>query len=126
MLRAVVSSAGVALALLGACGTEPDTRPETADYIIVAILAPSCGRGGCHSSETRAHDLAFDTIDAAEASMRSSDHGQKLVVPGEPTQSRLVTVLTDAHSPMPADAPLPDVDIDLITRWVADGAEGLE
>jgi hypothetical protein len=113
---------------VSACaGEATDTRPETADYIIEAILAPSCGRGGCHSSETKAHDIAFDTIPAALAAMNGSGggHGRVLVIAGSPNDSELVTILTDTREPMPEDAPLPDVDIDLITRWVADGAEGL-
>src|SRR5262249_45693554 len=34
----------VFLLVATACGTTPDTRPETADYICQAILVPGCGR----------------------------------------------------------------------------------
>lgn len=117
----------LAVAVLPACATETtDTRPETADYIIEAILAPACGRGACHSSVTVAAGYAFDTLDAAKASMKKqSENGQKLVVANDPSHSRLVTILSDGNKPMPADAPLPDADIALITSWVAAGAEGL-
>jgi hypothetical protein len=125
-VRLPSSALGVALIALAACGADTDTRPETADYIIEAILAPRCGRAACHSTDTREHGYAFDTIAAGIASMKSSDHGRALVVPGSPEQSELVTVLTDSNGPMPPDSPLPQADIDLITRWVADGAEGLE
>jgi hypothetical protein len=49
-----------------------------------------------------------------------------VVVPGRPAISRLVTVLTDGNRVMPPDTPLPTADIELITRWVAGGAEGLQ
>jgi hypothetical protein len=113
------------IALVAACATEPDTRPETADYIIEAIIAPSCGHGGCHSSVTVAAGYALDTITAAKAAMTTNSRKGRLVIPGSPSQSELVTILTDTRKPMPADAPLPQADIDLITRWVADGAAGL-
>lgn len=105
--------------LLAACGTSPDARPETADYIVQAILVPACARAGCHSASAQAKGIAFDTVAHAIDSM------QPLIVPGEPAQSRIVTILTDSAKPMPPDSPLPQADIDLITRWVADGAEGM-
>ncbi len=113
------------LALAGACGTTPDTRPETADYIIDAILVPYCGRGGCHSSATEARNIAFDTIPNSLAAMTTSQRGQRLVVKGNADISRLYTVLVDSSRPMPPDQPLSDADIDLIKRWIDDGAAGL-
>jgi hypothetical protein len=35
-------------------------------------------------------------------------------------------VLTRQVTRMPYDAPLPDKDIELILRWIQDGAPGLE
>ncbi len=117
----------IAVTLLGGCATQTDTRPETADYIIEAILAPMCGRAACHSSETAAHNLAFDTIAAGKSALTGSGkRGQRLVVPGSPNQSEIVTILSDSSKPMPPDSPLPDADIELITRWVSDGAAGLQ
>jgi hypothetical protein len=119
-----VANALLVSLLAAACGIEPDTRPETLDYVVEAILAPDCGRGGCHSSDTRAHDLEFDTIAAASAALQTRQRNQMMVVPGSPTTSFLVTVLTDSQSPMPPDVPLPNADIALITAWIADGAAG--
>jgi hypothetical protein len=115
----------VPLAFASACGTTTDDRPVTADYVIDAVLVPYCGRGGCHSSATRARNLAFDTVPDSIAAMQSTQRGQKLVVRGDPTHSRLFTILTDSGRAMPPDVPLPQTDIDLIQRWIADGAEGL-
>ena len=83
--------------LVVACGTDPDTRPETADYVIEAILVPYCGRAACHSTNTAAHGLIFDTIDGSLASMTMADRGQKLVVPNNPDGSRLYNVLVDSR-----------------------------
>jgi cytochrome c len=102
-----------------ACGTSEDTRPETADYIVQAVLVPYCARAGCHSASAQAKNIVFDNIPDAIGSM------QPLIVPGDPERSRLVTILTDPDKPMPPDAPLPHADIDLIARWIANGAEGM-
>ena len=110
--------------LLG-CSASTDARPETADYIIEAILVPQCGRGGCHDPDAQPHGLAFDTIADSLAAMQTTQRGMPMVVPGDPDGSRLVTVLVDPNRPMPPDQPLANADIDLIARWIAAGAEGL-
>lgn len=107
---------------LAACGTENDDRPQTADYVSAALLVPYCGRAACHSSATRARNLNFGSVDDAIATMQT----QGIVVPGDAPASRLVTVLTDPSRVMPPDTPLPNADIELITRWIAAGAEGLQ
>lgn len=117
------------LALIGvglaACAAGPDDRPANADYIIEAILVPYCGRASCHSTTTAAHGLVFDTISGALAAMATQQRGQAMVVRGAPQQSRLVGVLSDGRRIMPPDVPLPDADIALISRWIAEGADGL-
>jgi len=114
------------MALLPACANESTTR-ETASYIVEAILAPHCAHAGCHTSETRQHDLAFDTIPAAIAAMKSVDKRAALVTPGASASSELYTILLYGSSGiMPPDAPLAQADIDLIQHWIDDGAEGLE
>ena len=116
----------IATVVVSACATDPDPRPATADYIIEAILVPYCGRGGCHSSNTAARNLVFDTIDGALAAMKGQGKDREpMVTPFQPDRSRLVLVLTDSSRAMPPDVPLPDKDVALISRWVADGAVGL-
>jgi len=116
--RSIACSCALALG----CGTGTDDRPETAAYVSAAILVPYCGRAACHSNATRAHGLNFGSVDDCIATMQSPT----VVVPGNPAVSRLVTVLTDSRRVMPPDTPLPTADIELITRWVAGGAEGLQ
>jgi hypothetical protein len=115
-------------ATLAGCGTA-DTRPATFDEITIAILVPYCGRAACHSTATKAHNLAFDTLDATRAALMTTQGrrgmNQKMVVPMDPDHSRLVTVLSDPNRVMPPDVPLPDADIALIREWIQNGAEGL-
>jgi hypothetical protein len=119
----------VAVLAIAGCGSEPDPRPGTFPEIVDAILVPSCGRAACHSSATRARDMAFDTIDNARAAMMTTQgrrgQNQKMVVPGDATRSRLFTVLTDGGRIMPPDQPLADADIALIGAWIDAGAPGL-
>lgn len=109
------------LIALAACTSEPDTRPETLDYITEAILVPYCGRGGCHTTNTAAANLVFDNVDDTRLAM----HGSRArVVPGD-IRSQFLNVIRDTRRPMPPDQPLPDADVDLIQRWILAGAEGL-
>jgi hypothetical protein len=107
--------AGLALA---GCGDEVDDRPATSDYIVAAILAPSCANGGCHSSAAKVEGYAFDTPKAAAEAFR------ELVLAGDVQRSRLVQVLraTDDKR-MPLDSPLPEADIALIEAWILGGAQ---
>jgi hypothetical protein len=109
-----------ALAIAGAagCGDELDDRPATREYIVTAILAPSCANAGCHSSSTAKAGYSFGTQkEAAEALDR-------LVLPGDVLRSRLAQVLrTDGEYRMPLDSPLPEADIALIETWILGGAE---
>lgn len=106
------------LAVTAACGDEIDDRPATREYIVAAILAPSCGNAACHSSAAKVKGYAFDTQEEAAEAL------QQLVVPGDVQRSRLATVLraTDENR-MPLDSPLPAKDIELIEAWILGGAE---
>jgi hypothetical protein len=107
------------LAFAMACGNEEDDRPLHADYIITTILAPTCGRGGCHSEGTKTQGYAFDTLEGAKLSLLD------LVEPGNVNRSSLYDVLTETEYAMPPEGPLPTPDIDYIARWIGSGAEGL-
>jgi len=132
-MKAVVASSAI-LALI-ACGTEPDTRPATLDYIVNTILAPNCATAGCHTAASKAHGYAFDNVDdtlAAFVSSRTSRGGggggrgmpQVLVTPDNPDQSQLYVVLISSDKPMPPAWTLSHADIDLIQTWIDDGAPG--
>jgi hypothetical protein len=103
---------------IAGCGDELDDRPATAEYIVAAILAPSCGNAACHSSAAAKQGYAFDTLEAANEAFN------ELVLPGDVARSRLAQVLraTD-NSRMPLDGGLPEADIALIEAWILEGAK---
>ncbi|HEY4243225.1 MAG TPA: c-type cytochrome domain-containing protein [Kofleriaceae bacterium] len=112
-------SALLATVAFAGCGTTPDDRPQTFEYITLEVLAPACGTVACHSTTTREHGYAFDTLDAAQVSL-----GQ-LVTPGHADSSQLYDVITRTNGVMPPDSPLADEDIALIGNWIDAGAPGL-
>lgn len=115
---------------LAACGTDEDDRPQTLEYVTAVVLAPNCGNAQCHSSFRREENYAFDTIHETRLTLMNN---AGLVVPGEPNESLLYTVLIspggddDSGNPprMPYDQPMANKDIQLIYNWIEGGAEGL-
>jgi hypothetical protein len=108
-----------------------DDRPAQWSYISRAVIQPNCATASCHSSLSATAELRFDTVELGYASLM--DEG--LVVPGAPDQSDLIVILRgtgagektvrrggEDDEAMPPEAPLPDADIELIARWIADGA----
>ena len=115
-----------AVAALAACTQTDNDRPATLQYITEAILQPNCGQYTCHSSFKKAKGYAFDTVEAAQASLTTSDpNAPPIINTGDPPSSLLYRVLTRTVKRMPYDAPLPNKDIDLILKWIEDGAPGL-
>src|SRR4051812_36530649 len=110
---------GAALAL-GACTQTDNNRPATLEYITESILQPYCSQYSCHSSYRQENGYAFDTIDASKRPL------QGIVQAGDVESSFLINVLTRTIKRMPYDAPLPSKDLDLIKRWIEDGAPGLQ
>jgi hypothetical protein len=107
------------LFLLAACGEEDD-RPQTAEYIVTTILAPTCGRVACHSEATASKGLVFDSLENARDSLNET------IRPGRADRSLLFFVINGDAEPMPPEGPLPKADIELIRSWIDNGAEGLE
>jgi hypothetical protein len=107
------------LAVAG-CGVEEDTRPASLRYIQAAILVPSCATAACHSSANERAGRVFDDPEIIAEQVYGTG-----VQPGDPGDSRLITfyLTGDSEYRMPLDAPLPDADIALISRWILEGAE---
>jgi hypothetical protein len=106
----------LACGLVG-CGTTPDDRPATFEVVSLAVLAPACATVACHSTTTNAKGYAFDTLAASRAALR------RLVVAGNASRSRLVTVIQS--NKMPPDAPFAPEDLALVEAWINAGAQGL-
>jgi hypothetical protein len=117
MVRGLVFLA-VAAGLAG-CGE--DDRPAEWSYIHAAIIEPSCTTSACH---TKLNDLANTELYDAEV---ACDEMQGLVRPGDPGGSYLIWLLRNRNlgdfPRMPPDRPLPQPDIELIERWIEEGAE---
>jgi len=132
----------------GGCGH--DDRPAVWDYVSPVIFQPSCATASCHSPATAAAGLDFsdptrgytsltalwvwivDPQGTPEQGCRTIDrtvvcqrNHRPLVVPFDPSQSRLINVLRARSAPrMPPDRALPEADIALVERWILNGAIG--
>ncbi len=87
---------------------------------IQPLLAEKCLL--CHGTDDQQGGLRLDRFDTATA---AADSGARPIVPGEPEQSELLTRVTstDADVRMPPKGePLTPPQIDLLRRWIADGA----
>jgi len=106
------------LALACACGGA-DTRPADWSYIHAAIVTPSCATASCHGASASAGGLAFD--DAVET--RRLLLSKPYVTPGDPNSALLFLLEGRERDRMPPDGPLPQPDIELIRRWIEEGAQ---
>lgn len=133
--------------LVGACGSAEDERPADWDYIAPAIIIPNCATSSCHSEAAAVAGLDMSTPDKAYQSLLGTKAGVKycgdfleppqddcmvqdtrfpraLVVPGNPSQSRTVNMMRARGAErMPPDRPLAEGDIELVERWILEGAE---
>ena len=115
---------------LAACADATDERPATFEYVVSAVLTPSCGTATCHNQMTRRQGYEFDTLEGARASMLKDLVPIGGAIPEEVEFTKLHIVLTvdasdEFNSRMPIDSPLPDADVELIDRWIGEGAVGL-
>jgi hypothetical protein len=119
-----------------ACGSATDDRPATLDYITETILAPTCANAECHSAFKQEVGDEFDTADATRRSLVLNNLVQ---YPGDtmaPAGAGIIVVLRSGLPSildpgsgdvrMPYDEPMPDADVALIEKWIADGAEGAQ
>jgi hypothetical protein len=87
---------------------------------IVPILEEKCWY--CHGEDEQESGLR---LDLRTRMLRGGDSGLSAVVPGKPEQSYLIEVINhvDEEMAMPPDEDkLPADDIELLTRWIKEGA----
>lgn len=113
-------AAGLPLVFLAAAGG------EEIDYArdIQPLLAKRCV--ACHGPGTQEAGLRLDDRAAAVAAL---DSGKHAIVPSEPDASELLARITatDPDLRMPPEGPrLADAQVDLLRRWIAQGAEWKE
>jgi hypothetical protein len=125
------------LLLLGAaaCSSEDD-RPATFAYVYTTIIQPSCTTIGCHNRLTQTYGFRFGTLEGAYVLLTgqvcdglppdpAGEAPSNFVIPGQPDRSKLVYLLRGEDVPlrMPPDRAIPEVDIELVERWILEGAQ---
>lgn len=142
----------VAAALAAMSCSQVDSRPAEWAYISPALFQPNCATASCHSPAAAVSGLDFSTPENGYASLTRLwvwlvalpdgggtfglacriENGTKvceeqlrpLVTPYDPAGSRLVNMLRARAAPrMPPDRPLPEPDIELVERWILNGAK---
>lgn len=109
-----------------------DDRPARWSYLHTSIIAPACATAGCHSTAAAVAGLDLSSRTGAYTFLTGHICGEPLVPgspprnyvdPGSPEFSQLVYQLRGIGRPrMPPDTPLPEVEITLVERWIAEGA----
>lgn len=136
----VMSTASVLFATALACGCLPqDELPEARwDYLHAAIMQPSCATASCHSALTAIGGVDLSGAEGSYVILTGRICGEPLlpqqpprnfVTPGSSEYSELIYQLRGAdaegrpyHNVMPRDGRLPEVEIELVARWIDEGA----
>ncbi|MBA3817487.1 MAG: hypothetical protein H0X17_01220 [Deltaproteobacteria bacterium] len=118
--------------LLTAGCVEAADRPARWSYVHAAILQPACTTAGCHSGLTAIAGLNLATADHAYNLLTGHVCGEPIgpqspprnfITPGSAEYSTLIHQLRgEDRDVMPPDVPLPDVEIELVARWIDQGA----
>jgi hypothetical protein len=112
-------AAALALAAIG-CGGATDDRPARWSFISATIMEPSCATVNCHSAITHQGGVDLSAREIGYQSLVPTF----FVFPGDPQNSPVVNLMNAVGSiRMPPDNPLPEADIVLIEKWIADGAQ---
>jgi len=120
---------GSAVAL--GCGDDTDGRPAVWSYVSPAIIQPNCATSSCHSQGVAAAGLDLSSIDKGHTSLtkltvtRSTAQSPRpMVLPFNPEESRMLHMLraTGSSNRMPPDRALAAADIELIEKWILNGA----
>ena len=116
--------ASLALLLLCGCVAAAESAPaeEPVSYAaqVRPILQAHCT--GCHQPAKRQGDYDLTTTDAMRA---AGESGERSIVPGDPGASYLMAQIAvhDGVAEMPKNgAPLAAGEIELMRRWIAEGA----
>jgi hypothetical protein len=120
-----------AAALFAAC-TPPELTESRASFEEVApIVAERCGINACHGDPANGNFKIPNGQQGSLADVRASLEGvntieeESMVVPGSPADSELylrITAEADSGELMPPGDPLSSQQVELIRRWIEEGA----
>ncbi|MBI3463986.1 MAG: hypothetical protein HY000_13150 [Planctomycetes bacterium] len=98
---------------------KPAGQPVSFAKEVAPILVQRCV--ACHGADKPKGNFSLNTFDVLSKGVK----GEPVIVPGKPEESPLVDVLQpDAPTRMPyKEDPLPKEQIELIARWVKEGAK---
>ena len=129
--RSLLLAASCAAALLTGC-MDPDEQPVSFSYVYETIIQPNCTSSNCHSALAATAGLQFHVKEGAysyltgrlcDAPGLPGEASHNFVVPYQPERSRLMYLLRGEETlRMPPDVALPDVEIELVERWILEGA----
>ncbi len=127
---ALITVAAASL-LCGGC-LDAEDRSTSWPALHAAIIEPACATSGCHSKMTSQAGVNLATpVDAYTVLTGRICTDQppagvapgNFVFPGDPTRSKLIHLLRGEQvGRMPPDSPLPAVEIELLERWILEGA----
>ena len=129
MKRALLVVIGVGFVGGGSCGPPP---APTLSQLKTELFEPRCGNAaGCHADNpVRGLDLTIDPHGALVDVATTTDPTKKYVVPGDPANSLLLTILRGPVGgddelntrQMPPGFALPEETIAEVEAWIAAGA----
>lgn len=99
-------------------GTTPDTVSFSAD--VLPIFRASCSISGCHTSASNAGHL---NLEDSQAYTELSHQGSGYINLTTPTHSILYSQMNSSSQPMPPTGKLDDCKINLILKWIQQGAK---
>ena len=131
-----------------AAGCGVDERPANWTYISTVIMEPSCATVSCHSRAAAVAGLDFSDPERGYTSLTklkvwvvnpdgTPEDGCKnikgtvvcqrgfrpMITPYNPEQSRIINMMRGRNAArMPPDRPLTEASIELVERWIRNGA----
>jgi hypothetical protein len=126
-LCAALAICGAAAFITGCGGA--DDRPAKWSFIAPAIIEPNCATVSCHSSVAQRAGVILDSkargydILTSRGFVVRCQPGDTACQDVAADTSEIIVLMRGQGSPrMPPDFALPASDIDLIARWITNGA----
>lgn len=123
--------------MLSGCHDVADSSARWS-HVYSAVIEPNCATAGCHSNLAAAAGVDLATKEGAYVVLtghvcgapdQSVDPPRNYVTPGSAEYSQLMYQLRGRspdgqtyRDPMPPDLPLPSVEVELVARWIDEGA----